>query len=61
MTDVTVSFWTEPSRHLDKLKDRSASAGWHRRQWKRALVRLRDLIETDARIERLHVAGASQF
>ena len=61
MTDVAVSFWTEPVRHLDKLKDHSASAGWQRRQWKRALVRLRDLIETDSRIERLQVAGSSQF
>jgi uncharacterized protein YndB with AHSA1/START domain len=61
MTDVRVSFWTEPDRHFDKLKDHMASAGWQRRQWNRALVRLRDLIETDARIERLHVAGSSQF
>jgi uncharacterized protein YndB with AHSA1/START domain len=61
MTDARVSFWTEPERHLDKLKDRAASAGWQRRQWKRALVRLRDLIETDARIEPVQVAGASQF
>ena len=59
MTDVRVSFWTEPERFFDKLKDRAASAGWHRRQWKRALVRLRDLIETDAAIERVRVAGAS--
>lgn len=61
MTEVRVSFWTKPERHLDKLKDRMASAGWQRRQWKRALVRLRDLIETDARIEAVQVAGASQF
>lgn len=61
MTDVGVSFWTEPARHFDKLKDHAASAGWHRRQWNRALVRLRDLIETDARIERLQVAGSSQL
>lgn len=61
MTAVRVSFWTEPERHLDKLKDRAASAGWHRRQWKRALVRLRDLVETDTRIEAVEVAGASQL
>jgi uncharacterized protein YndB with AHSA1/START domain len=61
MTEVQVSFWTEPAHHLDKLKDRLMPAGWHRRQWRRALIRLRDLVEGDARIERLHVAGASRL
>lgn len=61
MTAVRVSFWTEPTRHLDKLKDRLMPARWHRRQWQRALTRLRDLLEGDARIERLHVAGASRL
>lgn len=61
MTDVRVSFWTKPSHHVDKFKDRLSPTGWHRRQWKRALVRLRDLIEADAGIERLHVAGASRI
>jgi hypothetical protein len=61
MTEVRVSFWTEPGHHLDKLKDRLMPAGWHQRQWRRALIRLRDLVEGDAGIERLHVAGASQL
>jgi len=61
MTEVRVSFWTEPTHHVDKLKDRLMPAGWHRRQWRRALSRLRDLVEADARIERLHVAGASRL
>ena len=60
MTDVSVSFWTEPGKLGDVIKDRMASAGWHRRQWKRALGRLRDLLESDAPIESLHVAGASR-
>jgi uncharacterized protein YndB with AHSA1/START domain len=60
MCDVTVSFWTEPQRHTDKLKDRLASSGWYERQWKRALTRLRDLAEADAEIEPLRVAGASR-
>jgi len=59
MTDVTVSFWTEPAHPVDKLKD-LGSAGWYERQWKRALSRLRDLVESDAGIEPLHVAGASR-
>ncbi|MBA2522469.1 MAG: SRPBCC family protein [Solirubrobacterales bacterium] len=59
MTDVTVSFWTEPRHPIDKLKDRASSARWYERQWKRALMRLRDLVEADAEIRTLQVAGAS--
>lgn len=61
MCDVRVSFWTEPSNPFDKVGDRLASAGWHERQWKRALTRLRDLIESDTSIEPLQVAGASRL
>lgn len=60
MTDVRVSFWTEPEHPIDKIKDRAASAGWYERQWKRALKRLRDLVESDAQVEPIRVAGASR-
>lgn len=60
MTEVRVSFWTEPAHPVDKIKDRLASSGWYGRQWKRALTRLRDLHEGDVTIEPLHVAGASR-
>lgn len=59
MCDVQVSFWTEPETFFDKMGDRMASAGWYERQWKRALSRLRDLIESDSAIQPLQVAGAS--
>lgn len=59
MTDVTVSFWTEPAHPLDKLKDKMLGSGWHERQWERALKRLRDVAESGAEIEPLQVAGAS--
>lgn len=59
MTEVRVGFWTEPQHHLDRFKDALMPAGWHRRQWRRALERLRGIAEGEARIERLHVAGAS--
>ena len=61
MTEVRVSFWTEPEHHLDRLRDRLTPDGWHRRQWRRALSRLRELAEGEERIERLHVAGASRI
>jgi uncharacterized protein YndB with AHSA1/START domain len=59
MCDVRVSFWTEPVTLVDKLHERIASSGWYERQWKRALSRLRDLIEGGETIEPLQVAGAS--
>lgn len=60
-TDVRLSFWTEPTHPVDHLKDRLGSAGWYRRQWRRALVRLRDMLEAEERIERVEVAGASRI
>lgn len=60
MCGVTASFWTEPVHRTDRMKDRMSSAMWYRRQWKRALTRLRDLVEADAGIESLQVAGASR-
>jgi hypothetical protein len=60
MCSVTVSFWTEPERAMDKLKDKLVSEGWYERQWRRALTRLRDLAEADATLEPLRVAGASR-
>jgi uncharacterized protein YndB with AHSA1/START domain len=59
-TEVTVSFWTEPSNPFDRLRERLGSGRWYRRQWKRALVRLRDLVESGEPIDRLRVAGASR-
>ncbi|MFN8151989.1 MAG: SRPBCC family protein [Solirubrobacterales bacterium] len=59
MTDVTVSFWTEPSHPIDKLKSKMHRSGWYERQWEQALKRLRDLVESGAEVEPLQVAGAS--
>lgn len=60
MCEVTVSFWTEPERAMDSIKDRLASSGWYQRHLKRALTRLRDLAEADSVIDPLRVAGASR-
>ncbi len=60
MTDLTVSFWTEPSHPLDRLKSAAMGSRWYRRQWGRALKRLRDLAESEAEIKPLQVAGASR-
>jgi hypothetical protein len=60
MTDVTVTFWTEPTHPIDKLKDRLSSTRWYERQFNRALRRLRDIAEGEAAAEPLRVAGASR-
>jgi uncharacterized protein YndB with AHSA1/START domain len=59
-TEVTVSFWTEPSNPLDAVRGRVGAGRWHRRQWKRALRRLRDLIESGDEVVPVRVAGASR-
>lgn len=60
-TNVRLSFWTEPSHPVDRMKDRMGSAGWYRRQWRRALTRLRDMLEEQGTIERVEVGGASRI
>lgn len=60
LCEVRVSFWTAPERPIDKALDRLSSTGWHERQWKRALTRLRDLCESGETAEPLRVAGASR-
>jgi hypothetical protein len=45
--EVKVAFWTEPENPLDKLKERLSSSRWYRRQFSRALERLRDLAESE--------------
>jgi uncharacterized protein YndB with AHSA1/START domain len=60
MTDVTLTYWTEPVHPVDKIKDRMTSARWYERQLKRTLKRLRDLAEANSEVEPLQVAGASR-
>jgi uncharacterized protein YndB with AHSA1/START domain len=59
--EVTVTFWTEPSRPLDRLRELTGTATWFRRHWRRALTRLRDLLESERPIERVGVAGGDRL
>ena len=56
-TDVTVTFWTEPTHRTDRMRERLGSRGWYRRRWKRALRRLRELAESEEPFERVLIAG----
>jgi uncharacterized protein YndB with AHSA1/START domain len=62
LTKVRVSFWTEPSNPLDKAKETlTGSSIWLERDWREALRRLRDLLESDARADdRVAVAGGNR-
>jgi hypothetical protein len=60
-TEVTVSFWTEPTNLFDKLKGALGAARWYRRQYARALRRLRDILEGDQAVEPLRVGGADRI
>jgi hypothetical protein len=57
LAEVKVAFWTEPTHPLDRLRERLGAARWYRRQFQRALERLRELAEEEAEVPRLAVAG----
>jgi uncharacterized protein YndB with AHSA1/START domain len=56
-TEARVTFWTEPSNPVDKMRENGRARRWFRRQWGRALDRLKDLAESGAAIEPVGVAG----
>lgn len=63
MTIVRVTHWTTPKEHLDKLVE-SLSLGAHYQQkgWKKALNRLRDILEEGGPGgERIAVAGGNRY
>jgi hypothetical protein len=63
--EVTVTFVIEPANAFDRALDAAARLrgveGKYRRQWGRALARLRDLAESDAEPPRVVVAGADRL
>ena len=60
LTEVTLTFWTEPGSFLDRVRDVRAG-GWWKRRWRRALQRLRDEIESgDEQGEPVRVGGGDR-
>ena len=55
-TELTVTFWTEPVTLFDRLKE-GGTGRKLRRDWKRALRRLRAIAEEGAAVERVTVGG----
>lgn len=56
-SEVTVTFWTEPGTIFDRVHELFGSSRRFRRDWKRALRRLRSLAEDGAAVERVGVGG----
>ena len=59
-TELTVTFWTEPANVFDRIKERGAHRRL-RREWKRALRRLRALAEDGTAVDRVTVAGGDRL
>jgi hypothetical protein len=58
--EVTVSFWTEPSHPVDRLRELLGAERFYRRNWSIALERLKELVESGRELERVGVAGADR-
>jgi hypothetical protein len=46
VTDLTLTFWTEPGSPLDRIGELLLAKRWWRRNWKRAMRQLRELVES---------------
>lgn len=57
-SEVTVTFWTEPSNPFDRIGELLGSVRQLRRGFRRAVERLRTVVEADTPIERVGVGGA---
>jgi len=58
-TRVSLTFWTLPAGPFDRLKELGRERWW-RRRWKRALVRMRDLVESGEAPRGTGVAGGDR-
>jgi uncharacterized protein YndB with AHSA1/START domain len=60
-TELSVTFWADPDTRTDSTKGKLGAARWYRKQWRKALVRLRDTLENDEPMEPIRVAGTSRL
>jgi uncharacterized protein YndB with AHSA1/START domain len=60
-SEVSVTFWTEPTHPIDIVRERLGARRWYRRQWDRALRRLRDLAERGETPEPLAIAAGAHL
>jgi uncharacterized protein YndB with AHSA1/START domain len=62
LTAVRLSHWTEPANPLDRMLEiASGGSFWRQRDWRQALSRLRESLESERpAVERLAVAGGNR-
>jgi uncharacterized protein YndB with AHSA1/START domain len=58
VSEVTVTFWTEPTNPVDKVGEFFGSARRFRRGYGRAIERLKQVVETGAQVDRVEVGGS---
>jgi uncharacterized protein YndB with AHSA1/START domain len=58
-TTVRLTFWTVPPSIFDRIRE-TGRERWWRRRWTKALMRMRDLIETGAQVPRVEIAGGDR-
>lgn len=63
LVTARVTYWTRPSHPLDRSKEVLGGAAiWYERDWRIAMGRLRDLLESDdAAAARVGVAGGNRY
>jgi uncharacterized protein YndB with AHSA1/START domain len=62
LTTVRVTFWSEPDHLLNRARELVGGASLRcRRHWASALRRLRDVVEGEAAVKRVAVAGADRI
>lgn len=59
VTVVRLTAWTEPGL-FDRPREMLGAGRWHKRQWKKALRRLGEVVEADAEPARVEVAGGDR-
>lgn len=59
--EVTLTFVTQPSGHVDRLREGPLAERFYRRQWSTALSRLKDLIESGDAAEKVVIAGGDRL
>jgi uncharacterized protein YndB with AHSA1/START domain len=60
-SEVMLTFVTEPSHPVDRMRERFGAEHFYKRQWSIALARLKDLIESGRPSERVAVAGGAHL
>jgi uncharacterized protein YndB with AHSA1/START domain len=61
VTTVRMTFWTKPANAIERARELLTLSGpWYRRQWKRALRRLGEVVEGQRSATRVKVAGGDR-